>query len=53
MKVELSKTQGRWQRDPLALIVEVLVNPDKGKPFELSIAQQRFLRRALMLAANS
>ncbi len=42
----------RWRRDPVAFIREVLRDPETGKPFALYAAQERFLREALMLAAD-
>jgi hypothetical protein len=52
MNIELNSRVMKWKRDPAAFIREVLINPETGKPFELSVAQRRFLRRALTLTAE-
>ena len=33
----------RWRRDPVALIEQVLIDPETGKPFILLDAERRFL----------
>src|SRR6202158_5225602 len=33
-----------WAQDPCLFIREVLVNPETAKPFDLYVAQERFLR---------
>jgi hypothetical protein len=52
MNIELNKRLKKWKRDPMAFIRDVLINPDTGTPFELSLAQRRFLRRALTVTAE-
>jgi hypothetical protein len=47
-----SSAIARWKRDPIAFITEVLIDPEKGKPFELYPAEQVFLREALRLTAE-
>ncbi len=46
-------SRAAWQADPVAFITDVLRNPeDKGKPFVLYPAQERFLREALTPGAD-
>jgi phage terminase large subunit-like protein len=49
---EIRNNLGRWKRDPIAFILEVLIDPETGRPFELYPAQLRFLREALTPNSN-
>jgi phage terminase large subunit-like protein len=40
---------GRWRRDPALFIEEVLVDPETGAFYELSLKQRHFVRRAVSL----
>jgi phage terminase large subunit-like protein len=46
---KVKRNLNRWRKDPVAFILEVLINPETGKPFELYPAQERYLRKALTL----
>jgi hypothetical protein len=46
------KQRDRWLRDPVAFILEVLRDPETGKPFELYPEEIAFIRWALTLLAN-
>ena len=52
MPQQQSKPLARWRTDPVAFIMEVLRNPETGKPFALYDAQVEFLRRAFVLTDN-
>jgi hypothetical protein len=43
---------GRWKRDPIAFVREVLINPETGQPFELYPEPERFFREALTPTAD-
>jgi hypothetical protein len=47
-----NKLRAKWRADPVAFITEVLIDPETGRPFVLSPAQERFLREALTLTAD-
>jgi phage terminase large subunit-like protein len=48
----LASHPARWRADPLTFIREVLVNPERGCPFVLYPAQERFIQEALTLTAT-
>src|SRR6516162_3619306 len=47
MGSDLNKVLSKWRRDPIAFIIEVLIDPETGSAFELYPTEEQFIRAAL------